>query len=169
MTIDGDAISMASGPGFVSVGTPNAESGTSIKRGDNRADVRFDGSTLKLVAGPGFGPPSSLNGIAVSTSGNVGIGTTTPVAKLHAETSSEYTAAIYGNATGVGGVGVFGTGASGAAAFYADGNARQSIDKGGFVKAMIYVSSSGAILRCFNGINNTSSGGCGFTVTYTSR
>jgi hypothetical protein len=116
------------------------------------------------VAGPGFGPPSSLNGIAVSTSGNVGIGTTTPVAKLHAETSQAYTAAVYGNATGTGGVGVFGTGASGAAAFYADGNARQSIDKGGFVKAMLYVGPL-RITRCFNGINNTSSGDCGFVVT----
>lgn len=82
VTIDGDATSMASGPGFVSVGTPNGESGTSIKRGVNRADVRFDGTTLKLVAGPGFGPPSSLNGIAVSTAGNVGIGTADPQVKL---------------------------------------------------------------------------------------
>jgi hypothetical protein len=78
MTIGDGYVSMASGPGFVTVGTPNGESGTSIKRGINRADVRFDGATLKLVAGPGFGPPSSFSGIAVSTNGNVGIGTTTP-------------------------------------------------------------------------------------------
>jgi hypothetical protein len=163
MTIDGGSTSIASGPGFVAVGTPNGESGTSIKRGDNRADIRFDGSTLKLVAGPGAGPPSSMNGIVVSTAGNVGIGTTTPGAKLHAETSQTYTAAVYGNATGDGGVGVYAQSASGTAV-YADGNARQSLDKGGFVKAMLYVK-NGGIVRCFNGINNTSTDGCGFVVT----
>jgi len=78
MTIDGGGISMVSGLGFVTVGSPNGESGTSIKRGNNRADVRFDGTTLKLVAGPGFGPPSSFSGVAVTTAGNVGIGTVNP-------------------------------------------------------------------------------------------
>jgi len=78
MTIDGNGVSMVSGPGSVTVGTPNAESGTTIKRGNNRADVRFDGATLKMVAGPGFGPPSSFSGIAVTTAGNVGIGTVNP-------------------------------------------------------------------------------------------
>ena len=79
LTINGDgSISMASGPGYVFVGTPNGESGTTIKRGNNRADVRFDGVSLKLVAGPGNGPPPSTSGITVTTLGNVGIGTTTP-------------------------------------------------------------------------------------------
>ena len=78
MTVDGGGVSMVSGPGFVTVGTPNGESGTSIKRGNNRGDVRFDGSTLKLVAGPGFGPPPSTYGVAITTAGNVGIGTTNP-------------------------------------------------------------------------------------------
>jgi hypothetical protein len=83
MTINADgSISMVSGPGYVTVGSPNAESGTSIQRGGNRADVRFNGSSLKLVAGPGNGPPSSFSGIAVTTGGNVGIGTDAPLAKL---------------------------------------------------------------------------------------
>ena len=69
------------GYGSTIFGAPNGESGMSI-RGANRADVRFNGSSLKLVAGPGVGPPSSFNGIAVHTSGNVGIGTDAPVAKL---------------------------------------------------------------------------------------
>ncbi len=69
------------GYGSTIFGTPNGESGMSI-RGSNRGDVRFDGSTLKLVAGPGTGPPGSTSGIAVTTSGNVGIGTTAPSAKL---------------------------------------------------------------------------------------
>src|SRR5262249_28736996 len=58
-------------------GTPNFESGLSIV-GTKRADIRFDGSSLKLVAGPLGGPPSNESGIAITTSGNVGIGTSTP-------------------------------------------------------------------------------------------
>ena len=79
LTINDDgSTSMVSGPGSVTVGTPSGESGMTIKRGSNRADVRFDGSTLKLVAGPGNGPPASTSGITVTTSGNVGIGTANP-------------------------------------------------------------------------------------------
>lgn len=68
--------------GVMAFGTPNFETGLSIV-GTNRADVRFDGSTLKLVAGPGAsGPPPSSFGVAITTAGNVGIGTTNPSARL---------------------------------------------------------------------------------------
>ena len=82
MTISGGGISMASSLGFFTVGSPNGESGASIQRGGHRGDIRFDGTSLKLVAGPGSGPPGSLSGIAVNRSGNVGIGTTDPQTKL---------------------------------------------------------------------------------------
>ena len=59
--------------GIISIGTPNGETGIGII-GANRADLRFDGSTVKLVAGIGAGVPPSANGIAVATSGYVGIG-----------------------------------------------------------------------------------------------
>jgi hypothetical protein len=73
------------GYGSTFFGTPNGESGMTIKGyggSPNRADVRFNGSSIKMVAGPGSGPPGSINGIAVTTAGNVGIGTDTPVSKL---------------------------------------------------------------------------------------
>ena len=66
--------------GKIQFGTPSAETGMTISGNSNntRADVRFDGSTLKLVAvGSGLVPPST-NGIAIKTDGVVGIGTTTP-------------------------------------------------------------------------------------------
>jgi hypothetical protein len=59
--------------GVVHLGTPNGETGMGII-GANRADIRFDGSQLKLVAGLGPGPPPSTNGITVKTSGDVTIG-----------------------------------------------------------------------------------------------
>ncbi len=68
--------------GTIQFGTPNSETGMTIS-GAGRADVRFDGTTLKMVAGPGgSGPPGSTSGIAINTSGNVGIGTVTPAAGL---------------------------------------------------------------------------------------
>lgn len=72
------------GNGNIQFGAPNGELGQSIMpTAGNRADLRFDGATLKLVAGAGSGAPSSLNGIAVHTSGNVSIGSLEPpLAKL---------------------------------------------------------------------------------------
>src|SRR5206468_4147799 len=94
------------------------ESGMSII-GNNRADVRFDGSSLKLLAGFGSGAMPSENGIAITTAGSVGIGTTTPVAKLDVENSQSGKSAVYGTETGTFGVGVYGeaTAASGAGVF----------------------------------------------------
>ncbi len=59
--------------GFFQVGTPSGETGLGVI-GSNRFDLRFNGSTLKLVAGLGSGPPPLENGITVDTSGNVGVG-----------------------------------------------------------------------------------------------
>ena len=67
--------------GKIQFGTPSFETGMTVI-GTNRADFRFDGLTLKLLAGTGTGAMASTNGIAIHTSGNVGIGTTTPRAKL---------------------------------------------------------------------------------------
>lgn len=64
----------------VAFGSPNSETGMTISGASGRADVRFDG-TLKLVAGAG-GIPAATNGIAITTAGNVGIGTTNPASKL---------------------------------------------------------------------------------------
>jgi len=62
------------------------------------------------------------------------------------------------------GIGVYGVSTTGFAMF-ANGNAGQARDRNGFVKAMILVNDNGAILRCYNGITNSSLGNCGFTVS----
>ena len=83
LDVNGQAIirTGGNGGGVVGFGSPNSETGMTIT-GNNRADLRFNGATLKLVAGPGNSIPSSANGIAIDTSGNVGMGTDTPQAKL---------------------------------------------------------------------------------------
>ena len=54
-------------------------------------------------------------------------------------------------------------------ALFAEGNAGQSRDKGGFVKAMILVNQDGTIARCYNGLANSSTGNCGFTISHPSE
>jgi hypothetical protein len=109
MTIDtGGAVTMSTvgGPGSVTVGTPNAETGLAIKRSPtpgtlallNRADLRFDGTTLKLVAAPGVDPPPTGNGIAINTSGNVGIGTAIPHHRLSIASGTGWTSNYWGGA-----------------------------------------------------------------------
>lgn len=45
------------------------------------------------------------------------------------------------------------------------GNATQFADANGLVKATLEVNAEGLITRCYNGITNSSTGNCGFTVT----
>ena len=125
--------------------------------------------------------------ITVDTTSRVGIGTTTPAARLQVAAGSEVGisvtssgnaligttptpgfAAIFGENTSLsGGSGVYGKGASGHAV-YAEGHAGQSRDKGGIVKAMAYVNESGAIVRCFNSFNTSPVvANCGFTTSHT--
>ena len=85
LEVNGAALLTPGGSGgTIQFGTPSAETGMTIK-GANRADVRFDGSTLKLLAGPGPGVPSSANGIAITTDGYVGIGTASPTPGIRLE------------------------------------------------------------------------------------
>ena len=106
--------------GKIQFGTPSAETGMSISgnASNSRADVRFDGSTLKLlVAGSGSVPPST-NGIAINTSGNVGIGTASVTqAKLQVDGGalngvygSSSFKGVWGVSTGTNAVGVYGQG-----------------------------------------------------------
>ena len=243
----------------ITFASPNGESGMSTNFNFGRADVRFDGTTLKLVAGPVGSVPPSTNGIAITTSGDVGIGTVTPTSKLSVfngntgipaifgesqsnrgvwgksfssrgvygeSTSSQGVfgisvsgAGVQGSSTSSSGVygetsiaspvaaGVFGKGlvndslgvtgesnlgtvpvgvygitsnstgfgvfarttAVGGRALYVDGNAAQGVTNNGLVKAMITVKGNvignPIIIKCYNGVSNSSTGNCGFTVT----
>ncbi len=83
LEVNGAVLMMPGGSGGnIAFGTPNAETGMTII-GTNRADVRFDGTTLKLLTGTGRTSPSIAGGMAISAAyGNVGIGTINPTSKL---------------------------------------------------------------------------------------
>jgi hypothetical protein len=161
LQVNGPAFFASTGSGGnVAVGSPNAESGLTIT-GSARADIRFDGSTLKLLAGPAGSPPSSANGVAITTSGNVGIGTTTPNAKLQVTTAF---AAIRGTSTGNGNAGVWGesTGDGGEGVYGEASGAGQGVHarsvNGTTVYAeslgsgtALYASSLGGLAGVFNG------------------
>lgn len=86
------------GYGSTTFGAPNGESGLSIRGYSgtpNRADLRFNGSSVKLVAGPGGGPPGVTSGLAVTTAGNVGIGTDAPAQKLHVAGNAQVSGTLY--------------------------------------------------------------------------
>jgi hypothetical protein len=84
LEVNGNALFTPGGSGgVIQFGTPNTETGMSIAGLIGRADVRYDGTTLKLVVNSGGGPPSSLNGITINNTGRVGIGTNTPQAKFN--------------------------------------------------------------------------------------
>lgn len=67
--------------GSLTFATPNGETGFTMGI-FNRADIRFDDSSLKLLAMSGRLPRGPEQGIAIATSGNVGIGTGAPKQKL---------------------------------------------------------------------------------------
>ncbi len=185
--------------GAISFGTPGGETGMSIT-GANRGDIRFDGSTLKLLAGPGTGAMAATNGININGLGNVGIGTVSPNTRLTLNggaswTTSPWTASMNlqnssalgweANASGQ----HFGIGQSGGGLYFFrtnsgfnntasppnydlvindNGNLTQPVSNNGLVKAMIVgggLSGPNFISRCYNGVTNSSSGNCGFTIT----
>ncbi|HVF31072.1 MAG TPA: hypothetical protein VNA22_08880, partial [Pyrinomonadaceae bacterium] len=98
----------------------------------------------------------ATSGVVATSQGNALIGTS----------SGAGFAAIFGeNTSGSSGYGVYGKGTTGFAV-YAEGNAAQSRDKGGLIKAMVYVNGDGAILRCYNGQTGAFTGNCGFTASH---
>jgi len=159
------------GYGSTTFGTPNGESGMFIKGyggSPNRADLRFNGSTLKLVAGFGPNTPSETSGIAITTGGNVGIGTTSPSQKLEVAGGARIeggltvtdNVVIGGNANVNGNATVSGSAVVGGNAYIngdvnVSGNAIQAQEKGGLAKAMAYVDAQGTLVRAYNPYGNT--------------
>jgi hypothetical protein len=96
---------------------------------------------------------AGITRVVVDPIGNVGVGTSTPTeGKLHVE-GGEGTAVYASSSSGY--------------AIAADGHATQTREKGGFVKAMVYVKNN-TIVRCFNSSlpnGQASAGTCGITLS----
>jgi hypothetical protein len=193
--------------GNVNVGTPGGEFGFSFITA-HRADIRFDGSTLKLLAGTGQGAMASTNGINITRLGNVGLGTVSPNTRLTLSggapwTANGWTASMNlqnasalgweanasGQQFGIGQTGgglfffrtnsVFGN-TNGAANYDLQisdtGNLLQPLTRNGVVKAIAFVrvvrdcfgtactTLTPSIVNCFNSVNNSTTGNCGFTL-----
>jgi len=82
LDVIGSALISPVGAGVMQFGNPNSETGMTTIVGSGRADLRFDGTTLKLVAGTVGAPPPSSSGITITTAGKVGIGTSAPIHHL---------------------------------------------------------------------------------------
>ncbi|HEY0461798.1 MAG TPA: hypothetical protein VGC97_21885 [Pyrinomonadaceae bacterium] len=72
---------------------------------------------------------------------------------------------VYGEGTSSVGVGVYARNLFGGRAFFAEGNAAQSLSSNGLVKAMLFVEADATIIRCYNGVTNSSTGNCGFSIS----
>jgi len=145
-----------------------------------------NGATASVNVGIGITIPLGRLHVSGGTAlfdGNVGIGIQTPnAAKLVVRDTSIGTAVfgttstngsgVLGQSTGASGYGVYGLNNAGGYAMYADGNAGQARNKGGWVKAMALISQTQEvnpiIVRCYN--SQFPDGGaslptCGFTVS----
>ena len=140
----------------------------------------------------GFYPSSFIGGIPAvlikNSTGNVGIGTGSPSQLVHVNSGSGNAATLvqtpanafaqYQLKSGASNTWTIGTqenfanggllfrnGGSDFMNIHPNGSITQPRDKGGMIKAMLYVNGDGSIIRCYNGVTGSSTGNCGFTIS----
>ena len=153
----------------VGIGTTAPTTGRLHVVGDANTPAIYGESANRGVWGHSTGASRGVYGDSVSGEGVHGESTSgTGVAGV----SHSPDAAAVGGSNDTGGTGVFGQSFGGfntGFAMVADGHAKQTLDKGGWVKAMAYVSGSdSSIQRCYNSQKIPhATGDCGMSVTFT--
>jgi hypothetical protein len=171
----GDLIGITTN-GNVGIGTTSP---TAAKLVVNDTSIGTGVAGYTSTTGSGvYGQSTGSGGYGVyGTSAGYGVyGTTSTItyAGVRGVSTAQSSFGVWGTANAAGGVGVFGEGynvgvngkSTTGFAMRADGNAYQQRDKGGWVKAMLYVQSDGTIDHCYNALTGSSANGCGFQVTH---
>lgn len=143
----GESTSLEGVYGISSSGT--GVSGASTSGSGVFGQTAVSSPTAGGVYGLGIGN-DSLGVIGESNSGNNAVG-------------------VYGVTSSPNGFGIFARNLSGGRALYADGNAAQARDKGGWVKAMALINRDGVVVRCYNSTlsgSAASTAPCGITVPF---
>ncbi len=151
LDVVGNVLMTQANGGAMQFGTPNSETGMSNIVGGGRADLRFDGTTLKLVVGPVGAPPSSTSGIVINTFGRVYIDTpfNSILAKLNVNAgNNDYAINARGNGAGV--VAVYGENPD-SRGFAGQFNGNVSIFNG--ILTLNNLSTMGGTPLCRNGLN----------------
>jgi hypothetical protein len=124
---------------------------------DNGRGVYGDSLTGAGVYGITGGASLTAGGVYGRSVGNGGIG-------VIGEANTGAATGVFGVSGSGAGFGLYGRNLSGGRALYAEGNAGQDRGSGGIVKAMALINQNGTVGRCYNGVTNAYSGGCGFSV-----
>ena len=154
-----------------------ADSGEGVHGQSNTGTGVFGLTAATNASFPGvYGASTGSGGVGVkgeATTGVFGNSTSNSGIGVTGQANTSDGIGVYGTTTSATGYGVFANNPSGIALGVA-GNATQSRDKGGLVKAMLYVKGDGTILGCYNSqdpggssvLNGTTNTGCGFNVNH---
>lgn len=123
-----------------------------------------------------YGTSTSSSGVygetavsSLTAAGVYGKGTGSGSIGVIGEANVANATGVYGVSTSPAGVAVYARNNSGGRAIYAEGNIAQALSSNGLVKAMIsvdpFLPADQYIVRCYNGITNSSTGNCGFSMT----
>ena len=152
----------------VGIGTTNPTTGRLHVVGDANTPAIYGESANRGVWGHSTGASRGVYGDSLSGEGVHGESTSgTGVAGV----SHGPDAAAVGGSNDTGGTGVYGQSFGGlntGFAMVADGHAKQTRDKGGWVKAIAYVGPNGSIIRCYNSQAPVlhATGDCGISVDH---